>query len=83
MHDTPPMDTETIHSFAKKVECLQKTFEALKTPAQKYEQIIGLGKKLPPIHPKHKTIENLVRGCQSDLYIHAEQREGGIFFRRS
>ena len=40
----------------------------------RYEHLIELGKDLPLIAPEHKTDENLVRGCQSRVWLAAEQR---------
>lgn len=71
---------EGLLSFEEKIISLKTFFQGLETPTEKYELLIGLGKKLPPFDPKHKTEEFLVRGCQSLLYIHAEQKEGSIFF---
>ena len=39
---------------------------------QKYEHIIELGKELPLIDPEHKTEDNLIKGCQSKVWLHAE-----------
>lgn len=38
----------------------------------RYEQLIELGKELPLIAPEFKTDENLVRGCQSRVWLMAE-----------
>jgi cysteine desulfuration protein SufE len=46
----------------------------------KYEYIIDLGKRLPPLDPKWKTDENRVRGCQSSVWLVADYREGKIFY---
>lgn len=40
----------------------------------RYEHLIELGKDLPLIGLEHKTDDNLVRGCQSRVWLHAEQR---------
>ena len=37
----------------------------------KYEYIIELGKDLPKIDSKLKTNENLIKGCQSQVWLHA------------
>ena len=47
----------------------------------KYEYIIDLGKKLPPLEEKYKVDENKVRGCQSTVWLAAEFRDGRIFFK--
>jgi cysteine desulfuration protein SufE len=38
----------------------------------KYEYIIDLGKKLPPLDDQYKTEENKIKGCQSTVWLHAE-----------
>ncbi|MBC7891072.1 MAG: SufE family protein [Sphingobacteriaceae bacterium] len=39
--------------------------------ADKYEYIIDLGKKLPPLGEQYKTEENIIKGCQSRVWLHA------------
>ncbi|MCB9361313.1 MAG: SufE family protein [Flavobacteriales bacterium] len=46
----------------------------------KYEHIIELGKDLPIIEDKYKTDENLIKGCQSKVWLHAELVDGKINF---
>ena len=46
----------------------------------KYEYIIDLGKKLPPLDEKYKLDENRVRGCQSTVYLVADSRDGRIYY---
>jgi cysteine desulfuration protein SufE len=38
----------------------------------RYEHLIELGKELPLIAPEKKTEENIVRGCQSRVWLHAQ-----------
>lgn len=38
----------------------------------RYEYIIELGKKLPPLDEKHKVPENKIKGCQSNVWMIAE-----------
>jgi cysteine desulfuration protein SufE len=47
----------------------------------KYEYIIDLGKKLPPLDPKYKIDENRVRGCQSSVWLVADYRDGKLYFQ--
>jgi cysteine desulfuration protein SufE len=37
----------------------------------KYEYIIDIGKKLSPLSPEYKTEENKIKGCQSQVWLHA------------
>lgn len=46
----------------------------------RYEHLIELGKDLPLIAPKHKTDDNLVRGCQSRVWLSAEPKEDRVHF---
>ena len=47
---------------------------------QKYEYIIDLGKELKGLPEDKKTDDNLIRGCQSKVWIDACFREGKLFF---
>jgi cysteine desulfuration protein SufE len=47
----------------------------------KYEYIIDLGKKLPPLEAIYKRDENKVKGCQSTVWLIAEYEEGRIFYK--
>jgi cysteine desulfuration protein SufE len=55
-------------------------FELFDNWDDKYSYIIELGKKLPNLAPEYKTEENLVRGCQSQVWLHAYTKDGKIFF---
>lgn len=46
----------------------------------KYEYIIELGKDLPIIDEKYKIEENLIKGCQSKVWLHAELADSKIIF---
>jgi cysteine desulfuration protein SufE len=46
----------------------------------KYEHLIELGKGLPIIADENKTDENLIKGCQSKVWLHAELVDGKINF---
>lgn len=47
---------------------------------QRYEYIIELGKSLPIIDEKYQVEENLIKGCQSQVWLHAEEKDGNICF---
>ena len=47
---------------------------------QRYEYIIELGKSIKLIDPNYKTDSNLIKGCQSKLWLHAEILEGKILY---
>ncbi len=43
---------------------------------QRYEYIIELGKTLPIIADEYKTDNNIIKGCQSKVWLHAEKKDG-------
>ena len=47
---------------------------------QKYEYIIDLGKNLPAIELSQKTNENLIKGCQSKVWLWAEKNNNTIIY---
>ena len=47
---------------------------------QKYEYLIDLGKELSPIDEQYKTEDNLIKGCQSRVWLHAEYTKGKIIY---
>ena len=47
---------------------------------QRYEYIIELGKSLPLIDEQFKTEDNLIKGCQSKVWVHADEIDGNIVF---
>ena len=47
----------------------------------KYEYIIDLGKKLPPLEEQHKKDENRVRGCQSTVWLVADYENGKVIYK--
>ena len=47
---------------------------------QKYEYIIELGKTIKPIDNKNKVDSNLIKGCQSKLWLHAELKNGKVIY---
>ena len=47
---------------------------------QRYEYIIELGKSLPLIEEKYKTEDNIIKGCQSKVWVHGELQDGNIVF---
>ena len=47
---------------------------------EKYEYIIDLGKSLPLIDAKYKDAEHLIKGCQSQVWLHANNAGSKIDF---
>lgn len=55
-------------------------FEFFDEWMDRYEHLIAQGKSLPAADPAIKTDDNLIRGCQSKVWITAEKRDGHVFF---
>lgn len=47
---------------------------------QRYEYIIELGKSLPLIDQVHEIDDNLISGCQSKVWLHAEFKDTVIHY---
>lgn len=46
----------------------------------KYEYIIELGKGVPAIEERDKTEENLIKGCQSRVWLSCRIEDGKLYF---
>jgi cysteine desulfuration protein SufE len=55
-------------------------FEIFDNWIDKYEYLIELGKELPIINNQFKKEENLIQGCQSRVWLHAEFEENKVFY---
>ena len=47
---------------------------------ERYEYVIGLGKKLPPIDESYRKEDNLIKGCQSQVWLEATKKDNTIQF---
>ncbi|GGE38142.1 SufE family protein [Psychroflexus planctonicus] len=47
---------------------------------QRYEYMIELGKSLEPMDEMHKTDDNIIKGCQSRVWVHANMKDDKIVF---
>lgn len=55
-------------------------FSWFETWEEKYEYIIELGKKLPPLAEQHKLEQNRIKGCQSTVWLVASYENGLVFY---
>lgn len=67
-------------SIKEKQQELIDDFAFLSDWEQKYEYIIDLGKELKGIPEEKKKEDILIKGCQSQVWLDAELRDGKIFF---
>ena len=68
---------ETIAAIQEKIV---EEFDMFEDWMEKYEYIIELGKTLPMIDEKRKIEDNLIKGCQSRVWLHAEHNNGIITY---
>ena len=47
---------------------------------ERYEYVIGLGKKLPPMDDAAKDAEHLIKGCQSQVWLDARIEDGKVHY---
>jgi cysteine desulfuration protein SufE len=55
-------------------------FDMFEDWMEKYEHIITLGKELPLIDEQYKTDDNIIKGCQSKVWLHAELKDNKMNF---
>ena len=56
-------------------------FTALDDWMDRYQLLIDLGNEQEPLDEKYKTEENLIDGCQSRVWLQADEENGKIVFR--
>ncbi|NRD18740.1 SufE family protein [Winogradskyella eckloniae] len=47
---------------------------------ERYQYMIDLGKDLPLIEDKYKTEDNIIKGCQSKVWVHANMQDDKVNF---
>ncbi len=72
------IDNKTIQETEKEIV---EEFSLFDSWDDKYEYIIDLGKKLPPLEDQFKIDENRVRGCQSTVWLVADHKNGKVFYK--
>ncbi len=67
-------------NIAEKEQTVIEEFSLFEDWMDKYSFLIELGKELPLIDAKYKSNQYLISGCQSRVWLHAELKDGKIFF---
>jgi cysteine desulfuration protein SufE len=67
-------------SIAEKQEQLLEEIALFQDWTERYEYVIGLGKKLPPMEEAAKNPEHLIKGCQSQVWLDATYQDGKIHY---
>lgn len=71
------MNNSTIEGAEKEIV---DNFSLFDTWEEKYEYIIELGKKLSPLDDVHKKEENIIKGCQSTVWLVAKYHDGKVYY---
>jgi cysteine desulfuration protein SufE len=71
------MNTKTINELQ---DDIIEEFSVFEDWMDKYALLIDLGNALPPLAGAYKTESNLIEGCQSRVWLHAEYTDGLIHF---
>ncbi|MEL6251450.1 MAG: SufE family protein [Bacteroidota bacterium] len=67
-------------SIAELSEELVEEFEFLEDWMDKYTHLIEMAKELDPLPEVYKDEDHIVRGCQSKVWLHAQQDEDKVKF---
>jgi cysteine desulfuration protein SufE len=65
----------TIH---QRIEALKSDFQKDPDWEARYKRVIEIGKALPPLSEKYRNEQFLVKGCQSQVWLHAEIGKDGL-----
>lgn len=69
-----------MNTIKEKQEEIVEEFAMFEDWMQRYEYMIELGKSLPLIEEKYKVEENLIKGCQSKVWVQAELQGDKLVF---
>lgn len=67
-------------SIADKQELLIEELALFQDWTERYEYVIGLGKKLSPMEDTSKTADHLIKGCQSQVWLDATCHGGKVHY---
>lgn len=67
-------------SIQAKAQEIIEEFAFFSDWTEKYEHLIELGKDLPLIDAQHKVADNLIKGCQSQVWLHADFENDKLVF---
>ena len=67
-------------SISKIEQEIIEEFELFDNWIDKYDYLIDLGKSLPKIDESEKTLENIITGCQSQVWLNAKKKDNNLVF---
>lgn len=68
-------------TIQEKQQKVVEEFSFLEDWMDKYEYLIELGKNLPPLEDSSKQEKNLIKGCQSRVWLDVRRENGKLFFK--
>ena len=71
---------ESVSDIEEKEQEIIEEFSLFDDWMDKYEHIIGLGKELPLIDENLKSDDLLIKGCQSQVWLHAKLEDGKVIY---
>ncbi len=71
---------DVMHSISELESELIEEFSLFDNWMDRYQYIIEMGQNLPPLDEAHKQASNLVHGCQSQVWLVAEEQDGKLMY---
>lgn len=62
--------------YEERIESLLEDMSVFDDWTERYEFIISLGRALPPMPEKYRKPGNLIKGCQSRVWVGTEMKDG-------
>ncbi len=72
--------SEFMSGIAEKQERLLEDLGIFQDWTERYEYVIGLGKKLEPLAAEARDVDHLIKGCQSQVWLDAQKKDGRVYF---
>ena len=70
-----------MNSIEERKEEIIDEFSMFDDWMQRYEYMIDLGKSLPLIEEEFKTDDNIIKGCQSRVWVKADYEDDNVIFK--
>jgi cysteine desulfuration protein SufE len=70
-----------VSGIKEKQERLLEDLGLFQDWTERYEYVIGLGKKLEVLPDSARDADHLIKGCQSQVWLDAEEKDGLVHFR--
>ena len=67
-------------TITEKQQELLEELDLFQDWTERYEYVIGLGKKLAPMSEELQTADRLIKGCQSQVWLDSSSQEGKMCY---